>query len=398
MTNILTFSPESPNTSENNLNHVDFETMGFTDAGKVGGSTSAFNISLERFFSRLLLNKDTQEYSVGSRNGEAEIKINMTKEKISAHNNEITRLQNKVLPEAEAKLNEATETMNEFKVNPTKFVKEEEDRLLLWIYGCLSLFITVFLYFFYSSVIYSAVFRDISITKYTIFNSIFYPKAIEEAYFKGLAALMLVLFAPFIFLGLGMAIEHVKTKKNNNYKYAWVGVALFTFLVDSLLAYHISERIYNSKAINTYGNVKPFSLFDAVTDLNFWIIIALGFCVYILFGYIFSLYNEQRLSKNKYKDFEKMLKEKVDNASADVEQIKENIKQLEEKIYSLNISISEVHKEYDKIFYSPNELIKIISDYALGWIKYLQNAKYQESDIQKIETALNNFYIQKGIK
>lgn len=93
-----------------------------------------------------------------------------------------------------------------------------------------------------------------------------------------------------------------------------------------------------------------------------------------------------------------MLKEKVDNASADVEQIKDNIKQLEEKIYSLNISISEVHKEYDKIFYSPNELIKIISDYALGWIKYLQNAKYQESDIQKIETALNNFYIQKGIK
>lgn len=398
MTSIITFSPESQNKPENNLNNIDFETMGFTDAGKVGGSAAAFNISLERFFSRLLLNRDTQEYNIGSKNGEAEIKINMTKEKITAHSNEITRLQSKVLPEAEANLMEATETMNEFKINPTKFVKEEEDRLLLWIYGCLSLFITVFLYFFYSSVIYSAVFRDISITKYTIFNSIFYPKAIEEASSKGLAAFMLVLFAPFIFLGLGLAIEHVKAKKNNKYQYAWVGVALFTFLVDALLAYHISERIYNSKAINTFGNVQPFTLFDAFVDLNFWIIIALGFCVYILFGYIFSLYNEQRSNKNKFKDFEKILLEKVENASNVVVNIKEDIKQLEEKIYSLNVSISEVHKEYDKIFYSPNELIKIISDYALGWIKYLQNARTPESEIQKIEYALNNFYTQKGIK
>lgn len=398
MTNILNFSLETSNKPETGFDNIDFETMGFTDAGKVGGSASAFNISLERFFSRLLLNKDSLEYEVQSRNGEADIRINLIKEKIEVHKNEINRLRSKELSEAETRLKEAKEELNDFKVNPTNFVKEEKDTLSLRIYGILSLFLAVFLYFFYSSVIYSAVFRDISISKYTIFNSIFYPKAIEEAYSKGIAALMIVLFAPFIFLALGLAIESVKFKKRDKYRYAWVGVVLFTFIVDALLAYHISERIYNTKAINTFGNVKPFTLYDALLDLNFWIIIALGFCVYILFGYIFSMYNEQRLYKNKFEQIEKILKENIISATNNIEEVKSSIKKLEEEIYTLNMSITEIQKEYDKIFYSPNELIRIMSDYALGWAKYLQNAKMPESEIQKIENSLNNFYLQKGIK
>lgn len=398
MNNILNYSQQTSNKSETGFDNIDFETMGFTDAGTVGGTASAFNMSLVRFYSRLMLNKDSLEYVVQSRNSEAEIKINLIKEKIEVHKNEINRLQTKELSEAETRLKEAKEELNDFKVNPTKFVKEEKDTLSLRIYGILSLFIAVFLYFFYSSVIYSAFFRDISISKYTIFNSIFYPKAIEEANSKGFAALMIVLFAPFIFLALGLAIESVKVKKRDKYRYAWVGVASFTFIVDALLAYHISERIYNTKAINTFGNVKPFTLYDALLDLNFWIIIALGFCVYILFGYIFSLYNEQRLHKNKFDQIEKMLKEKIISATNNIVEIKSSIKKLEEEIYSLNMSITEIHKEYDKIFYSPHELNKILYDYALGWVKYLQNAKMPESEIQKIEYSLNNFYLQKGIK
>lgn len=398
MTNILSFPKDESNNLSPDFSQIDFETMGFIDAGKVGGTTSAFNISIDRFYSRLLLNKDFREYEIDVRNTEKETKINLTREKIEAHKNEIIRLQSKELPDAESKLESANYELSEFKVNPAKYVNVEKDNLLLWVYGIFSLFIAVFLYFFYSSVVYSAVFRDVSISKFTIFDSIFYPKALEEAYFKGYAALMIVLFSPFIFLGLGLAIEHVKNRKNYNYKYAWIGIAIFTFIVDALLAYHISERIYNAKAINTFGNVKPYTPGDAVIDLNFWIIIALGFCVYILFGYIFSLYNEQRLNKNKFYETEKMIKGKVAAAFELIEKIKTNINNLEKEIYSLNISITEIEKEYDKIFYSPHELIKILSDYALGWMRYLQNAKTSEIEIEKIENALNNFYSEKGIK
>ncbi|AFH48915.1 Hypothetical protein IALB_1204 [Ignavibacterium album JCM 16511] len=398
MSNILSMQQDASNNLNPEFYENDFETMGFIDAGKVGGSTSAFNISLERFYSRLLLNKDSKQYDIDVKNSEAETRIKLIKEKIETHKNEIDRLQNKELPEAQLILKKANDDLSDFKVNPAKYVKVEKDNLLLWLYGILSLFIAVFLYFFYSSVIYSAVFRDVSISKFTIFDSIFYPKSIEEAYSKGLAALMIVLFSPFIFLALGLAIEHIKTKNSNKYRFTWIGVAIFTFIVDALLAYHISERIYNAKAINSFGNVKPFSIGDAIVDLNFWIIIALGFCVYLLFGYIFSLYTEQRLNKNKFDETERMMKGKVASAFQHIENIKNNIRTLEQEVYSLNISITEIEKEYDKIFYSPNELIKIISDFALGWVKYLQNAKTPESEIQKIEISLNNFYSEKGIK
>ncbi|MEP0861585.1 MAG: hypothetical protein HRF52_09125 [Ignavibacterium sp.] len=398
MSNILLIPHDAANNLNPELHQNDFETMGFVDAGKVGGSVSAFNISLERFYSRLHLNMDSKQYNIEVKNSEAETRIQLTKEKIETHKNEINRLQNKELPEAQLILKNANDELNDFKVNPAKYVKVESDKILLWSYGILSLFIAVFLYFFYSSVIYSAVFRDVTISKFTLFDSIFYPKSIEEAYSKGFAALMIVLFSPFIFLSLGLAIEHIKTKRNNKYRFTWIVVAIFTFIVDALLAYHIAERMYNAKAINTFGNIKPFSIGDAITDLNFWIIIALGFCVYLLFGYIFSLFNEQRVNKNKFDETEKMMKGKVAAAFQQIESIKNNIRNLEQEVYSLNINITEIEKEYDRIFYSPNELIKIISDYALGWIKYLQNARTHESEIQKLEISLNNFYSEKGIK
>ncbi|MEG8945783.1 hypothetical protein [Rosettibacter firmus] len=396
MSSILPFFKDQKDESLNNTNH-DFFTQGFRDAGKVGGATSAFNISLENFYSDLISKVERMQYTVEAKNAEIEKQKEVIMEKISIHTEEKKRLQEKELPEAEDQLKEATTALNEFKKDPSKFISLEKDNMFLWIYGLLSLFVAVFLYFFYTSVVYSAVFRDISITKYTLFDSIFYPKAIEEAFRKGISAFMLVIFSPFIFLGLGLVIEYVKNNKTKYYKYTWVGVALFTFFVDAILAYHISERIYNSKAINTYGNVKPFTLIDALQDLNFWVIIALGFCVYLLFGKLFALYNEQRMHKNKFEQMEQYLIDKKLEAESRVNEIKNQITNLESLVYNLNIETTEITKVYDKIGFSNHEIRKIITEYAIGWINYLKNGNYEESEILKIENSLENFCNKKGI-
>lgn len=396
MSNILSFNKQENEKFLLNDNN-NYYIQGFRDAGKVGGSIAAFNISLDNFYSSLLLNKDSKKENVDRVNAEIEISKEKIINKIEVHKKEIERLNERELPVAEDTLRTAVENLNEFKKDPSKFVRYEKDNLFYWFYGTLSLFLAIFLYFFYTSVVYSAVFRDITITKFTIYDSIFYPKAIEEAYLKGFSAFMIVIFAPFIFLSLGLLIEHKKTQKNTLFKYAWVILAAFTFIVDAILAYHISERIYNSKAINTYGNIKPFTIIDAVTDLNFWIIIALGFCVYLVFGKIFSLFNEQRMNKNKFEQVEKNLIEEAAIAEKNVNDIKAKINELETEIYQLEIQTTEIHKEYDKVFYSPFELRKILSEYALGWINFLNNGNYGEDEIRKINITLNDFYSQKGI-
>lgn len=397
MSSILPFT-RNQNKEIQNTQVTDYYTQGFRDAGKVGGSVSAFNISLDNFYSDLLLKLDNMKETIEVKNAEIEKQKEVVLEKISIHSEEKTRLLEKELPEAEAHLKEATNALNEFKKDPSKFISLEKDNMFLWIYGLLSVFIAIFLYFFYTSVVYSAVFRDISITKYTLFDSIFYPKALEESFRKGVSAFMLVIFSPFIFLGLGLVIEYVKNNQAKYYKYTWVSVAMFTFIVDAILAYHISERIYNSKAINTFGNIKPFTVRDALTDLNFWIIIALGFCVYMLFGKIFSLYNEHRMNKNKFENMEKYLIDKKAEAESKVNEIKSKISSLETLIYNLNIETTEITKIYDKVGFSTHEIKKIITEYALGWINYLNNGNYSEDYIMKIENALNNFCQLKGIQ
>ncbi|MDH7604082.1 MAG: hypothetical protein QHH13_04205 [Melioribacter sp.] len=397
MSSIIPFTKENENILPDDFANQDFSTIGFLEAGKVGGSPAAFNISLDRFYARLLLSKDQKQHDVERRKEEIEIHTNSFIEKIEVHQKEIERIKENDLPEAENKVKEANNKLNEFRANPSKFIKEEKDNFYLMFYGILSITVAVFLYFFYSSVVYSAIFRDISISKFTIFNSIFYPKAIEESFAKGIAPFMVIIFAPFIFLALGILIEYFKNKPNPKFKYTWLIIAIGTFIMDSILAYHIADRIYYSKAINTFENVKPFTFLDAVMDLNFWIVIALGYCVYLVFGKVFSLYNEQRLNKNKFEQMENLLNRNLQSAIENVEKLKTKIKELDTEIYSLEVQKAEIVKTSEKIFYSPHELRKILSDYALGWINFLHNGKYSESDIKSIETTLNIFYQQKGI-
>ncbi|MCX7874618.1 MAG: hypothetical protein N2321_00465 [Melioribacteraceae bacterium] len=377
----------------------DYETQGFIDAGKVEGYTSAFEVALENFYSKIVLESDLKTHTVTVKEEEIESERKSNEDKINIYSNEIKKIQENLIPDAQQELKKAENDLAEFKVNPEKFVKQDKDKFMLRVYGFISLMLALFLYFFYSSVVYSAIFREITINKSTLFNSIFYPKAFEEAIQKGFTTFITIALAPFVFLALGISLENIKSKaKNSKYKYLpTIAFGTFVFSVDALLAYHISERIYNSKAINTYGNVQPYNFFDSLGDANFWIIIALGFLVYLIFGFIFSLYNEERKKKNMLENFENMLIEKINNLKSKIASYKNEINIHEKEIKELSLKNSELISYKKKIFFSVYEIRKIISEYAKGWIKYLASAKSSESKIENIKNQLESFINKNGL-
>ena len=397
MSTILPLENESPIT-EMNSEVKDFQTQGFVDAGKVEGSPAAFGIALENFYSTVILNSDLKEHDKILKETEIEANKKSIKEKIDIHKNEIKKISEKYLPETEDELIKTENQYADFKINPEKYVKHDKDKFMLWIYGIISIGLAVFLFIFYSSVIYSALFRDIKIDKYTLFNSIFYPQSLEDAFAKGFTSFIVVLFAPFIPLGLGIIMEHMKSKRNESkFKYWPLVFGFVIFLMDALLAFHISERIYNSKAINTYGNVQPYTLIDAILDANFWMIIFLGFVVYLIFGKLFSLYNEERKNKNAFLNFENMLTEKIENLKTKISNYKIEILNLEKEINALQLQSADSLKITNKVFFSVHEIRKIMSEYALGWMKFLTNAKATENEISKIEDKLNTFINNNGL-
>lgn len=384
-----------------NHNEVkEYETQGFRDAAKADGSPLAYRNSVDHFYSTILLKQKEDEEKIRKRNFEIENSIKETQEKKAIIESEKNKLQGQDLPSAEKELRIAEEKIHQFIRNPKEFVREEKDNFMQWIYGLLTVALAFFIYFFYASVVYSAIFRDVTISKFTIYNSIFYPRAFEEAYAKGITAFMITVLAPFIFYALGMILDHINKKTKGKSFKDRLGVYLgfvFAFLLDSLFAYHISERIYNSKAINTYENLKPYSLSDAIVDLNFWIIIALGFCVYLLFGYLFSLYNELRTNSALYEKVRRQLEEDKLKAQEKLNSIKLKIASTEEEIKNLNLKLSALKEDFNKVYYSPIEIKNILSLYTRGWINFLKQGKYPETYINQIIDDLNNFYSEIGV-
>lgn len=384
--------------TEMNAEEKDFQTQGFIDAGKVEGSPAAFSVALENFYSTVILNSDLKEHDKILRETEIEANKKSIQEKIEIHNNKIIKISEKYLPNAEEELKQAENKLADFKINPEKYVKHDKDKFMLWFYGIMSAGLAVFLVIFYSSVVYSALFRDIKIDKYTLFNSIFYPQSLEEAFTKGFTSFILVLFSAFIPMSLGLILEYMKSKRNESkFKYWPIVFGFGIFLADALLAFHISDRIYNSKALNSYGNVQPYTLVDAIQDANFWLIIFLGFITYLIFGKMFSLYNEERKNNNAFQNFENMLIEKIQNLKTKIVNYKNEIVNLEKEINALQLLSAETINLKNKVFFSVHEIRKIMSEYALGWMKFLTNAKATENEISKIEDKLNTFINNKGL-
>ncbi|MGB9664446.1 MAG: hypothetical protein ACPL25_05955 [Ignavibacteria bacterium] len=375
----------------------DYSLVGFSDAAKVKGSIVAYSICLEKFFTSILLEHNLRYNDLENRKKEIEEEVKKLKEKISIKNKELEDLQNKQIPDAQNDLKKNNDEYLDFKQNPSRYINIQKDKFSLWLYGTLSTFIGLFLFFFYSSVIYSAFFREIKLDKMTWFNSIFYPKAIEEAWTIGLTAGMLVILAPIIFLALGIVIDRLKHKSKSRIKFGYIAGLIFTFLLDALFAYHISERIYEAKAINVYDNVKPFNLALAIQNLDFWMIIAMGFCVYILFGIVFSNFDEQRSFKNEFEKVENTLRDKINIAEQKLAELLNREAQIKSEILKIEENITEIRKTTEVIVFSPLELKNILSDYTIGWISFLANAGNSENDIKQLQDQLNFFYQIKGI-
>lgn len=396
MSNILSLENQSE-VFENVLSDV--QSQGFVDAGKVCGSESFFGVSLDNFYSSFLLKAKRETHDIEVKEKEYELEKERIGEKIQVNKNEIEKIKTEFLPEVETRLKNAENELSEFKANPDKFIKMEKDNLMIRLYGFLSVVLSLFLFFFYSSVIFSAIFRDITITKTTIYDTIFYPRAIEEAFSKGFSAFAIVILAPFIFMTLGVILEITK-RKTKSLTSVIINVIMYilVFIVDGLLAFHISDRIYNSKAINSYGNVKPYSLGDALTDANFWLIIVLGFMVYLILGFIFRQYNAERKKKYVYDNYENSLIEKIHSAAQKQAEFKNRISNLETEIINLNHQLADLPKIRNTVFYSTHEVKKIVTEYTMGWMRYLTNViKDDKETISTVEDRLNNFLRENGL-
>lgn len=166
------------------------------------------------------------------------------------------------------------------------------DKLQYYITSFIEGGFTLYLWLFYTSVIYGAFMM--SATKSVIDNlkakgifslTVFNPNALKDAWNTyGFIGVLFLVIAPFFIYALGLLIHKFQHKKE--YLKA-AGVYLITLALDGLMAFAIVRNIHNAN-YNAGITTEPFEWTLPFKDTDFYIIIIAGFAAYIVWGLILT--------------------------------------------------------------------------------------------------------------
>lgn len=243
-----------------------------------------------------------------------------------------------------------------------------------WIGLSITIILAIYLFLFYSSASYQAFYGNEDSIETG--NAIFYPHAYSDAFKLGFGPFLFILLMPVIFCGLGFLIHQFTISSNGIWKYFKIFILyVVTFIFDALLAYEISEKMYNFWAINQPFECPPYSLDMAITSAAFGIIIFAGFIAYVIWGLVFDFTIDCYEEKNSNSKTIKRLQNEINNISNKIEQKKLDISDIKSKIISIDGEIKALQHQIDSTFsYDSNEIKKEINNFFNGWIAYMSLA------------------------
>ena len=254
---------------------------------------------------------------------------------------------------------------------------------------------TVYFFIFYSSVAYSAFFKEFNINMlgdggdFKLSQAIFDAAAIPNALADGWGELLFILFMPIIFLAFGFVLNRWEREKGW-LRYITIPSLIFVaFIFDSLLSYAICKKIYNLDSMMSLADRPEYNFSLASQDPDFWVIIFLGFISYLIWGIVFGYFMKawENLDLNQIR--KKEIEAKIAKLSKDLEIEKSIGLNLKSQITSIGPKISEIDSQMSVS--ARYDLAKIrleLNNFFAGWQTYL--AALGKSDAEKQE-ATNHF-------
>jgi hypothetical protein len=225
------------------------------------------------------------------------------------------------------------------------------------------------LFVFYSSSGYSA-FYGVKQGSLGFIN----PNVFADAKNKGAGVIALIILFPVIFLGMGFLIHDALAKK----KYAFIiGLLCFTFIADGIIGYKIAQGIHDN-AFNAALTKDQWDFHMVFSDINFYLVLALGFVVYMIWGALLHYV----LQKNYEMQPDKALEIRLDNMDRKIGDQRQNLIEHQTKINNLKgqLAIIEneiIDKDKDAIGYENgvipvniSQLQSFVGEFMMGWYAY----------------------------
>lgn len=257
--------------------------------------------------------------------------------------------------------------------------------------------LTLYLFVFYSSSGYSA-FYGIKPGSLGFIN----PNVFADAQNKGGGVIALIILFPVIFLGLGFLIHNsLETNKKLISKgepksYALIISLLnITLIADIFIGYKISQGVHTNEFNSglTNDTWKFNMIFE---DINFYLVLVLGFVVYVIWGFLLNYV----LSHSYLKTESEKVKLMIENINGRITEKRNELTEIISKIHRLESDIINSdnkiqEKEKDILGYEAGDIpINIsslkgsVGEFMGGWQNYTNGNFYKEEALKLNNDAI----------
>jgi len=369
---------------------ITYSDYGFLQAGKLGGTFPGLKVCLQKLYHDF--NQDIRNDNVKQDELKKPYKI-----KIEEYKGDNERIEKKIakvktdyLVRAIKKIELLKEELSHIKKNPQEITGDDAGKASFLIGGIILLFLTIYLFVFYSSASYSAFFKEFSLNEIGVANSIFDAQALSKALTDGVTELTLILTIPFVFLGLGYLIHKFQEQKGF-IKYIKITILiLITFIFDSILAFEITEKIYNIKKDNSFQDMDDYTYSFAFQSTNFWLIIFAGFIVYLIWGFVFDFVMESYAKTDKIKMAIQEKEKQIKDAEAEHKDLEEQVDKMTHTIDANNTEISKLSSILESSII-PREFEHDIFSFLTGWMSWMKQSGRSHTDLDEADRITREF-------
>ncbi len=256
----------------------------------------------------------------------------------------------------------------------------------------ITLMLTLYLFVFYSSSGYSALY-GVKPGSLGFIN----PNVFRDATQKGPGVIALVILFPVIFLGLGFlihdALEKNKKLKEKNKPSQLGGIIsllFITLVADGFIGYKISEGVHNNSfnAGTSDELWKPTMIFS---DVNFYLVLILGFVVYVIWGVLLHFVLSHPYLKTESEKVKLMLEhvgQRIQEKRKELAEIQNRIFRKEADIQGCDEKINEKQREINgyesgDIPVNIPALKGAIGEFSSGWQNYTNNNLANDPELAK---------------
>jgi hypothetical protein len=359
------FTPPRKERAIHQTEYVNLQDFGYEKSGHVKGDPEVYKSYLNRILNGDLidekysgLNEDEKpEQREELRKLEAQLKD--ARDQNELFNIEIKEKQDKI----DMRREELLELHKKYEADPEAMKRETFSPFKFGISTFILVMLTGYLFFFYVSAAYKALYTDFEGIAERIAAGLgtgsIMPKPAELA--EALQYNFLLFLVPFVFYAFGWAF-HVILEMKHKQKYVFLGgLITVTFFVDFLLALLIHNNTEYAKEL------MGLSTRSWIADPAFFMILFLGFIVYLLWSILLdSIVREwaKRLIPIKIKKI--------------IKHLKDDIKVLQNKIIPeepIRFDIANLREDLGTVILG--NLKSYIDQFTTGWISYLapQNLK-----------------------